>query len=138
MGVRIDEILSAGSDPVFSFEFFPPKTPAGEANLYAAVEQLRPLDPAYVSVTYGAGGSTRGKTLEIVSRIRDEYGLEAMAHFTCVGATVDELRSTLQRGALVDVALVGQFATIDRRWLRQQEHPLDLHARAGIGGVVGG
>ena len=95
MGVRIDEILSAGSDPVFSFEFFPPKTPAGEANLYAAVEQLRPLDPAYVSVTYGAGGSTRGKTLEIVSRIRDEYGLEAMAHFTCVGATVDELRSTL-------------------------------------------
>ena len=95
MGVRIDEILSAGSDPVFSFEFFPPKTPEGEANLYAAVEQLRPLDPAYVSVTYGAGGSTRGKTLEIVSRIRDEYGLEAMAHFTCVGATVDELRSTL-------------------------------------------
>jgi methylenetetrahydrofolate reductase (NADPH) len=93
--VRIDQIIGAGPDPVFSFEFFPPKTPEGEANLYAAIEQLRPLDPAYVSVTYGAGGSTRGKTLEIVSRIRDEFGLEAMAHFTCVGATVDELRTTL-------------------------------------------
>ena len=70
--MRIDEILSSGDEPVFSFEFFPPKTPEGEANLYAAIEQLRPLEPAYVSVTYGAGGSTRGKTLEIVSRIRDE------------------------------------------------------------------
>jgi methylenetetrahydrofolate reductase (NADPH) len=97
--VRIDEILSSGDDPVFSFEFFPPKTPEGEANLYAAIEQLRPLDPAYVSVTYGAGGSTRGKTLEIVSRIRDEYGLEAMAHFTCVGATVEQLRETLDEMA---------------------------------------
>jgi methylenetetrahydrofolate reductase (NADPH) len=93
--VRIDEILRASGEPVFSFEFFPPKTPEGEANLYTAVEKLRPLEPAYVSVTYGAGGSTRGKTIEIVSRIRDEYGIEAMAHFTCVGATVEDLRATL-------------------------------------------
>jgi methylenetetrahydrofolate reductase (NADPH) len=92
--MRIDELL-AGDGPTFSFEFFPPKTPEGEANLYAALAELRKLEPAYVSVTYGAGGSTRGKTLEIVSRIRDEYGLEAMAHFTCVSATTDELRSTL-------------------------------------------
>ncbi len=97
--MRIDQILSSGDGPVFSFEFFPPKTPEGEKNLYAAIEQLRPLDPAYVSVTYGAGGSTRGKTLEIVSRIRDDYGLEAMAHFTCVGATVGELRATLDEMA---------------------------------------
>jgi methylenetetrahydrofolate reductase (NADPH) len=93
--MRIDEILASGERPTFSFEFFPPRTPEGEANLYLALAALRPLAPDFVSVTYGAGGSTRGKTLEIVSRIRDEIGLEAMAHFTCVGATVDELRETL-------------------------------------------
>jgi methylenetetrahydrofolate reductase (NADPH) len=92
--MRIDEILAADG-PVFSFEFFPPKTPAGEQNLYDALTELRTLEPAFVSVTYGAGGSTRERTIEIVKRIREEYGLEAMAHFTCVGATEQELRSTL-------------------------------------------
>jgi methylenetetrahydrofolate reductase (NADPH) len=92
--MRIDELLG-GDQPTFSFEFFPPKTPEGEENLYRALRELRPLDPAYVSVTYGAGGSTRTKTLEIVKRIKAEFGLEAMAHFTCVGATTDELRATL-------------------------------------------
>jgi methylenetetrahydrofolate reductase (NADPH) len=95
--MRIDEIL-AGQDPptpVFSFEFFPPKTEAGERNLYAALAELRTLEPSFVSVTYGAGGSTREKTIEIVKRIREQYGLEAMAHFTCVGATVAQLRATL-------------------------------------------
>ena len=57
---------------MFSFEFFPPKTPAGEQNLDAALTELRQLEPAFVSVTYGAGGSTREKTIEIVKRIRDE------------------------------------------------------------------
>jgi methylenetetrahydrofolate reductase (NADPH) len=94
--MRIDELF-AHREPVFSFEFFPPKTEQGEANLFAAVNELRSLDPAYVSVTYGAGGSTRDKTLEIVSRIRSEYALEAMAHFTCVDATVDDLRRELDR-----------------------------------------
>jgi methylenetetrahydrofolate reductase (NADPH) len=97
--MRIDEILASGGRPTFSFEFFPPRTPEGEANLYLALAALRPLAPDFVSVTYGAGGSTRGKTLEIVSRICDEIGLEAMAHFTCVDATVDELRSTLDEMA---------------------------------------
>jgi len=97
--VRIDEILRGSEEPVFSFEFFPPKTPAGEENLYEAIAKLGPLDPAYVSVTYGAGGSTRDKTIEIVSRIRDEFGLEAMAHFTCVSATTGELRATLDQMA---------------------------------------
>jgi methylenetetrahydrofolate reductase (NADPH) len=92
--MRIDEILAAGG-PVFSFEFFPPKTEAGERNLYAALNELRTLEPAFVSVTYGAGGSTREKTIEIVKRIREEWSLEAMAHFTCVGATVPQLRATL-------------------------------------------
>jgi methylenetetrahydrofolate reductase (NADPH) len=93
--MRIDELLTTSDEPVFSFEFFPPKTPQGEENLYNALSELRRLEPAFVSVTYGAGGSTRSKTIEIVKRISDEFGLEAMAHFTCVGATVDELRATL-------------------------------------------
>jgi methylenetetrahydrofolate reductase (NADPH) len=94
--MRIDQILDRDPPtPVFSFEFFPPKTEAGEHNLYAALTELHELDPAFVSVTYGAGGSTREKTIEIVKRIREEYGLEAMAHFTCVGATVPELQATL-------------------------------------------
>jgi methylenetetrahydrofolate reductase (NADPH) len=92
--MRIDEILAA-EGPTFSFEFFPPQTDAGEQNLYGALTELRTLEPSFVSVTYGAGGSTRGKTIEIVKRIREEYSLEAMAHFTCVGATVEELRGTL-------------------------------------------
>jgi methylenetetrahydrofolate reductase (NADPH) len=92
--MRIDEIYAAGS-PVFSFEFFPPKTPVGEENLKAALKELKELEPAFVSVTYGAGGSTREKTIEIVKSLKEEWGLEAMAHFTCVGATVEELRETL-------------------------------------------
>jgi methylenetetrahydrofolate reductase (NADPH) len=95
--MRIDEILNRGDDPVFSFEFFPPKTPEGEKNLYRALTELKPLDPAYVSVTYGAGGSTRDKTLEIVQRIKEEFDLEAMAHFTCVDQTVEEIQATLAR-----------------------------------------
>jgi methylenetetrahydrofolate reductase (NADPH) len=95
--VRIDEILASNRRPTFSFEFFPPKTEEGERNLFDAIAALRPLQPDYVSVTYGAGGTTRDKTIEIVARIRDEYGLEAMAHFTCVGATVEQLRATLDR-----------------------------------------
>jgi methylenetetrahydrofolate reductase (NADPH) len=87
--MRIDELL-AGDEPVF-----PPKTEQGEQNLYAALSELRTLEPSFVSVTYGAGGSRRAKTIEIVKRIKEQYGLEAMAHFTCVGATVSELRSTL-------------------------------------------
>lgn len=92
---RIDEILARAEEPVFSFEFFPPKTDEGMTALFEAVAALRELEPAFVSVTYGAGGSTRDRTIGIVSRIKNELGIEAMAHFTCVGATVDELRELL-------------------------------------------
>lgn len=95
--MRIDQLLAERTDPLFSFEFFPPKTEEGEKNLLEAVAALRELDPAFVSVTYGAGGSTRDKTLEVVDTIKKDYGLEAMAHFTCVAATVDELRGTLDK-----------------------------------------
>jgi methylenetetrahydrofolate reductase (NADPH) len=119
--MRIDQLL-VGPEPVFSFEFFPPKTPQGEQNLYAALSELRPLEPSFVSVTYGAGGSTRSKTIEIVKRIRDDYGLEAMAHFTCVGATEDELRSTLDemRAAGIDnvLALRGDPPAGQQQWVK--------------------
>ena len=77
--------------PVFSFEFFPPKTEEGETNLLRSLERLAPLEPDFVSVTYGAGGSTRARTREIVARIKREFHIEAMAHLTCVGSTTDEL-----------------------------------------------
>ena len=92
--MRIDHALEEVR-PSFSFEFFPPKTEKGEANLWRALSELREDEPTYVSVTYGAGGSTRGTTIDITKRIKNELGIEAMAHFTCVGATVDELRSVL-------------------------------------------
>ena len=123
--MRIDELLdAAGSDPVFSFEFFPPKTPEGEENLYAALRELRELEPSYVSVTYGAGGTTRGKTIEIVSRIREEFGLEAMAHFTCVNATTDDLRTTLahmrEAGISNVLALRGDPPQGQERWTQTE------------------
>ena len=97
--MRIDERIASGAEPAFSFEFFPPKTDDGEANLADALTELARLEPTFVSVTYGAGGTPteRGKTIDIVSRIKADHGLEAMAHFTCVGATVDELRAVLDR-----------------------------------------
>jgi methylenetetrahydrofolate reductase (NADPH) len=95
--MRIDEIIADSEEPVFSFEFFPPKDSEGERRLFDALEELRELEPSFVSVTWGAGGSTREKTLGIVSRIRADHGLEAMAHFTCVGATTDDLHSALRQ-----------------------------------------
>ena len=94
--MRIDERLASG-EPSFSFEFFPPKTDEGERNLGRALAELSRMDPTFVSVTYGAGGSTeqKRKTIDIVSSIKAEHGLEAMAHFTCVGATTGELREML-------------------------------------------
>jgi methylenetetrahydrofolate reductase (NADPH) len=119
--MRIDQILAAPG-PVFSFEFFPPKTDAGEQNLYAALEELKQLEPSFVSVTYGAGGSDRERTLEIVKRIRAKHGLEAMAHFTCVGATVPQLRETLdemQRGGIDNVlALRGDPPAGEEAWTK--------------------
>src|SRR5918997_6586988 len=95
--MRIDERLASGSEPSFSFEFFPPRTDEGERNLGRALAELSRMEPTFVSVTYGAGGSPaqKRKTIDIVSSIKADHGLEAMAHFTCVGATVAELRETL-------------------------------------------
>jgi methylenetetrahydrofolate reductase (NADPH) len=82
-------------EPVFSFEFFPPKNDAGVAALFETLRALRPLAPSFVSVTWGAGGSSRGRTLEMVTRIKRETEIEAMAHLTCVGASRKELEEQL-------------------------------------------
>lgn len=92
--MRISERLQSGP-PTFSFEFFPPKDDIGFWDLYKTIESLKPLSPTYVSVTYGAGGSTRRKTVDLVARIKRDVGMEAMAHLTCVGATRDEIGQVL-------------------------------------------
>lgn len=94
--MRIGDLINKNG-PVFSFEFFPPKTAQGERNLFETIERLRPLRPTFVSVTYGAGGSTREKTVEWVRRIKHDIGLEAMAHITCVGADREEIAAVLHR-----------------------------------------
>ncbi len=96
--MKIHDILRFAKErgePVFSFEFFPPKTEEGVTSLFRTVEALRPLGPAYVCVTYGAGGSTRARTVELVKRLKHESEVEAMAHLTCVGSSRDELASVL-------------------------------------------
>ncbi len=94
-----------------SFELFPPKTPAGEAALWRNLEELMAFSPSFVTCTYGAGGSTRDKTLEIVTEVRRRFGSPVASHLTCVGATVDQLRQYLkaahERGIENIVALRG-------------------------------
>jgi methylenetetrahydrofolate reductase (NADPH) len=95
--MRIGPRLAQGGAPCFSFEFFPPKTEVGVANLFSTLHELAELKPGFVSVTYGAGGSTRDVTSDLVSRIRRETGIEAMAHLTCMGHSRSELKSVLDR-----------------------------------------
>jgi len=93
--MRIADAFGPGRPPVISFEFFPPKTPEAEGRLFDTVAKLAPLRPTFVSVTYGAGGTTRQLTRDIVVRIKREIGIEAMAHLTCVGHTAAELAEIL-------------------------------------------
>jgi methylenetetrahydrofolate reductase (NADPH) len=93
-GTRIDRLLELGL-PTVSFEFFPPKTEAGYVQLFHAIDDLHSLRPSFVSVTYGAGGSTRQKTVALVERIQRELGIRAMAHLTCTGHTTAEIHAIL-------------------------------------------
>jgi methylenetetrahydrofolate reductase (NADPH) len=94
-----------------SFELFPPKSEAGEIELFRHLEDLAAFEPSYITCTYGAGGSTRQKTLEIVERVHERLGCPVASHLTCVGSTADELRSYLSdarsRGVEHIVALRG-------------------------------
>lgn len=108
--MKIPDIL-AQKRPAFSFEFFPPKTDDDAAHLLATARQLKELDPAFISVTWGAGGSTRRKTLDIVSAVKKDLGVETMAHLTCVGASREDIDGVLteirQRGIKNVLALRG-------------------------------
>jgi methylenetetrahydrofolate reductase (NADPH) len=94
--MRIDHILDR-QRPVFSFEFFPPKTDEGMEQLKETLHDLKEDDPAYVSVTYGAAGQTRDRTVEITRWIKQDLGVEAMAHLSCVGEPVERLREILDQ-----------------------------------------
>ena len=107
--MRIADRYAQGR-PVFSFEFFPPKTDKGFTSLYRTIQELKLLNPDFVSVTWGAGGSTRRKTVEIVVRIQQEIGLTAMAHLSCIGSTPDQIAETLGRleeGGIENVLALG-------------------------------
>jgi methylenetetrahydrofolate reductase (NADPH) len=94
--MRIDELLGRGA-PTISFEFFPPRTDDGFAQLYRTIGELHTLKPSYVSVTYGAGGSTRQKTMDLVARIQADLNMRAMAHLTCIGHTLEEIAAIVDK-----------------------------------------
>jgi methylenetetrahydrofolate reductase (NADPH) len=105
--MHIKELLARGR-PAFSFEFFPPKTEDAARQLEQTIADLRELHPSFVSVTYGAAGSTRERTIEIVTRVKRETGIEAMAHLTCVGSTRQDLGAVLDR--IVDAGIENVLA----------------------------
>lgn len=100
--MRIDAILDS-KRPVFSVELFPPKSEEATEQLFATARSLGELEPDFVSVTYGAGGSTREGTVEITRTLKDELGLETMAHLSCVGETTEGLAATLDRIAAAGI-----------------------------------
>lgn len=106
--MKIKELFDRGN-PVFSFEFFPPKDEAGMTSLMETVRSLTDLHPSFVSVTYGAGGSTRRKTIEITKRIKQELGIEAMSHLTCVGHSRDEISAILDE---IETAQIENIMTL--------------------------
>ncbi|WP_028573955.1 methylenetetrahydrofolate reductase [NAD(P)H] [Desulfonatronovibrio hydrogenovorans] len=94
--MKISQLIS-GRSPFFSLEFFPPKDKSAWPAFFDQVEKLKEVDPAFVSVTYGAGGSTQANTLEIVDKMKNELGLEPMAHLTCVGASRDRITNFMSQ-----------------------------------------
>lgn len=103
--MKIASLFSSGKT-LFSFEFFPPKNDGDVEHLLATARELKALGPAYISVTWGAGGSTRRKTLDIVSAIKNDVGVESMAHLTCVGAgraEIDEILADIARRGVKNI-----------------------------------
>jgi methylenetetrahydrofolate reductase (NADPH) len=135
--MRVDEIIASKDGPTFSFEFFPPKTDEGEQNLRETLHDLSAFDPDFVSVTYGAGGSTRDRTVELTKWIKRDLGIEAMAHLSCVGATREELSEILNgvSDAGVDnvLALRGDPPRGDSDW---EPHPGGLHYSTELAALI--
>ena len=135
--MRIDEIIAARDEPVFSFEFFPPKTDEGEKNLRLTLEDLRAFEPDFVSVTYGAGGGTRARTVEVTKWLKQDLGIEAMAHLSCVGATREELAEILDDVAAAGIenvlALRGDPPRGETEWT---PHPGGLHYSTELASLI--
>ncbi len=121
--MKISDILER-VNPAFSFEFFPPKDDDGFSKLFKTIDNLKTWNPAFVSVTYGAGGSTRSKTIDLVGRIKKEIGLESMAHLTCVGHSANEINSVLKsiENQNVDnvLALRGDPPQGEKKFIKQE------------------
>ena len=129
---KIKERLYNGQ-AVFSFEFFPPKTQKGEIQLKKTLEEVSVLKPDFVSVTYGAGGTTREKTQKIVLDIHNKYNLEVMPHLTCIGHSYEEIDTMLKEYAANGItnilALRGDKPTKDSGWSEVKngpEHAIDI------------
>ena len=135
--MRIDEIIASKGEPTFSFEFFPPKTEDGERNLRQTLEDLQAFDPDFVSVTYGAGGSTREKTVELTKWIKQELGIEAMAHLSCVGSSREHLYEILDgiEAAGIDnvLALRGDPPRGETEW---KPHSGGLHYSTELAALI--
>lgn len=124
--MRIDQLLQDHDHPVFSFEFFPPSSPEGERNLRDALRALAELEPDFASVTCGAGGSTRQRTLDVTRWLKADLGIEAMAHMTLVGSSVDELHATLDSLAAAGIENVLALRGDQPGGGDFQTHPLGL------------
>jgi methylenetetrahydrofolate reductase (NADPH) len=135
--MRIDEIIESSGEPVFSFEFFPPKTPEGEDTLRETLALLGDLSPSFVSVTYGAGGTTRARTVEITKWIKQELGIEAMAHLSCVGEPRERLREILdeigEAGIENVLALRGDAPRGEAEW---KPHPGGLNYSTELAALI--
>ncbi|HVM61658.1 MAG TPA: methylenetetrahydrofolate reductase [NAD(P)H] [Verrucomicrobiae bacterium] len=131
--MKISDILQT-TRPTVSFEFFPPKTDEAMAGLLETLSRLHELRPAFTTCTYGAGGSTRARTLEVTLKIKEQFHLEAMAHFTCVGQTKKEIDGILQsfaaRGIENVLALRGDrpanLTEPPEGWFPDFKHAIDL------------
>jgi methylenetetrahydrofolate reductase (NADPH) len=135
--MRIDQILEQ-QRPVFSFEFFPPKTDDGQAMLENTLAVLKDDQPEYVSVTYGAGGTTRERTVDITKWIKQDLGIEAMAHLSCVGEATDRLTEILGELKAVGIenvlALRGDPPRGQTEW---KPHPGGLHYSVELIELIG-
>jgi len=127
--MHINDILKAGT-PTFSFEFFPPKTPQALDQLFETIRQLEPLKPAFVSVTYGAGGSTREMTHELVVRLKTTTTLDPIPHLTCVGHTEEEIAAILQRYAAAGVSNILALRGDPPRDRLDYDHSKDVFPQA--------
>jgi methylenetetrahydrofolate reductase (NADPH) len=125
--MRIEQMFEERR-PVFSFEFFPPKTDEGQRTLEGTLAELKEDQPEYVSVTYGAGGSTRERTVEITKWLKQDLGIEAMAHLSCVGESKERVAEILEELAAVGIenvlALRGDPPRGQDEWT---PHPGGLH-----------